>query len=810
MTTGGVKTARTGVLSTVLNDDSEDKTKTFVPVVNGTMVSHYRIIEKIGAGGMGEVYLAEDTELNRKVALKFLPLHLCQDADCRARFKREAQAAAKLGHSNIVAVHEVGEYHGRPFFAMELVEGRSLDKIVAEDRLGESEIVDLALGICNGLRKAHESGVIHRDIKPSNIIVDRDNVPRVLDFGLAAVRDSDRLTQTGSTLGTIGYMSPEQVAGRGADARSDLFSLGVVLYEMITGINPFRRDNQAATLKAISEDIPKPLESHRSGISGELQRIVSKLLEKRPELRYQTAADLASDLRRLSGTAPAMSRRSRKRWFVSAGIAVVLIGAIVVGYVLTRNETRESTRKMLAVLPFKNMSPDPDQEYFSDGLTEELTANLSKVHELCVISRSSAMTFKGSQETIPEIARALGVRYVVEGSVRKAGKELRVTAQLIDASDDAHLWANTYTGTLENVFDMQDSVTCAIVEGISIQLTPDDKRRLRRRPIDNPLAYEYYLRGRDEIRKGTKDDIKHGMAFLSQGLDIVGENPLIYSCMSWGHWNMVNSGFEQDDGVAKAEQFAQKALSLDPGLPDAHAMLGWLNNAFLGNQRKAVEHFKRVLLVDSTNESALRGLMVTYSIYVGRQTDAMRTVEKYRRFYPLDSVALAGQPAMVYYYSGDFKRALESYRVVRRTGYRYPWDELTAYALLLVNCDSMQAALSVIDSCIVANPSGAIVSLSRATRLALMRDGAGAVRQLTADAQKTCSRDGGWSYYLGSLLAMAGAKAEAYDWLENAVDKGSINYPFMQKDSFLDSLRGEERFKKLMERVKYEWEHFEV
>ena len=354
------------------------------------------------------LFRSEDTELNRKVALKFLPPHLCQDADCRARFKREAQAAAKLGHSNIVAVHEVGEFHGRPFFAMELVEGRPLDKIVSEDRLDESEIVDLALGICNGLRKAHESGVIHRDIKPSNIIVDRDNIPRVLDFGLAAIRDSDKLTQTGSTLGTIGYMSPEQVAGRAVDARSDLFSLGVVLYEMITGVNPFRRDNQAATLKAISEDVPKPLESYRSGISGELQRIVNKLLEKKPEFRYQTADELSADLKRCQSSPISQT----------------------------------SSEKSIVVLPFENLSPDPDQDYFSDGLTEEVISDLSGIAALRVISRSSAMTFKGTKKKVPDIAREVNVRYVLEGSVRKAGNNLRITAQLIDAPADAHIWAD--------------------------------------------------------------------------------------------------------------------------------------------------------------------------------------------------------------------------------------------------------------------------------------------------------------------------------------------------------------------------------
>ncbi|PKK83645.1 MAG: hypothetical protein CVT49_07770 [candidate division Zixibacteria bacterium HGW-Zixibacteria-1] len=409
------------------NKSNDDRTQSFVVLTKNTRVRHYHIIEKIGAGGMGEVYLAEDTELNRKVALKFLPFHLCQSEECRSRFKREAQAAAKLGHANIVAVYEVGEHHGRPFFAMELVEGRPLDKIVACGRLDQDEIAGLALGICNGLRKAHESGVVHRDIKPSNIIVDRDNVPRVLDFGLAVLRDSDRLTRTGSTAGTIGYMAPEQIAGRDADARSDLFSLGVVLYELITGINPFMRDNPAATLKAISEDTPEPPARYRSDISEELQRIVGKLLEKKPEHRYQTAADLSADLRRLTGSSSVVILRSRVSLYVIALAAVVIVGGLGIIYFLQNRPKSDSARKMLAVLPFENLGAS-DQEYFADGITEEITTCLIGLSGLGVISRTSSMQYKSRDRNLRQIGKELNVDYILEGTIRweKKGTEDRV------------------------------------------------------------------------------------------------------------------------------------------------------------------------------------------------------------------------------------------------------------------------------------------------------------------------------------------------------------------------------------------------
>jgi serine/threonine protein kinase len=300
----------------------DDKTRTHVLLTSGTMVSHYRIIEKIGAGGMGEVYLAEDTELNRKVALKFLPPHLCQDADCRTRFKREAQAAAKLNHPNIVTIYEVSEFNGRPFFAMEHVEGQSLRDLIKAKELPIERVIELAIQICEGLHKAHQSGIVHRDVKPANILIDADGRAKILDFGLASVTGSDHLTKTGSTLGTIGYMSPEQAKGEEVDQRSDIFSLGVVLYEMITSKSPFKTDNDAATLRNITDQEPEPLARYKAGVSSELQIIISKALQKDGALRYQHADELSADLKSVRSTgetsaatrALSRSNLSKRKW----------------------------------------------------------------------------------------------------------------------------------------------------------------------------------------------------------------------------------------------------------------------------------------------------------------------------------------------------------------------------------------------------------------------------------------------------------------------------------------------------------------
>ncbi len=356
-----------GILMPV--EDDNEETRTFIVLSKGTRVGHYQIIEKIGAGGMGEVYLAEDTELNREVALKFLPPDLCRDPDCRARFKREAQAAAKLDHPNIITIHEVSEFNGQPFFAMQYIEGELLTDFIKKSNHSLEKIIDLSIQICEGLNKAHQAGIIHRDIKPSNILVDQDGRAKILDFGLAAIKGTDKLTKTGSTLGTINYMSPEQTRGEELDNRSDIFSLGVVLYNMITGQLPFKGDHEPAIIYSIGYEEPEPLARFKSGIPDGLQRIINKALAKDKNLRYQHADDLLTDLKSFFldkiSSRPQKAHRSPLKWYaVAAAVFMILIIAgywAVKTYVSSGREQTVSGRKMLAVLPFENLGNPQDE-----------------------------------------------------------------------------------------------------------------------------------------------------------------------------------------------------------------------------------------------------------------------------------------------------------------------------------------------------------------------------------------------------------------------------------------------------------------
>ncbi|MFW9769522.1 MAG: protein kinase [Candidatus Thorarchaeota archaeon] len=475
----------------------DDNTQSFVPLTDGTEVGHYKIISRIGAGGMGEVYLAEDTKLNRKVALKFMPAHIAGNADMRARFTREAQAAAKLDHPNIVPVYEVGEYQSRPYFAMAHIEGRSLRDVIREGKLGTDDAVNFTMQILEGLQEAHEAGIVHRDIKPGNIIIDGKDRPRLVDFGLAMVSGEDKLTKTGSTLGTVGYMSPEQVEGKKCDHRSDLFSVGVILYEMLTGRRPFEGDNEAAIARAITDTSPEPVARYKSGTTGELQQIIDKALSKDPTLRYQHADGMLADLKRLQIGQPHAKKKKLGLW---AAIVVIIIIGGYYGYTRLSKEESKPVKgpKKLVVLPFDNLGEE-GKEYLATGMTEEIISRLSNISGLAVVSRMSAARLKEAGIDVKGIGQELGVEYVLDGSLRwqeTSGGErrLRLITNLIKVSDDANIWSKTYDTVLTDVFTVQADIAEQVAEQMDVVLLDKEKEEVGTRWSESKEAYDYLLR----------------------------------------------------------------------------------------------------------------------------------------------------------------------------------------------------------------------------------------------------------------------------------------------------------------------------
>jgi serine/threonine protein kinase/Tfp pilus assembly protein PilF len=743
--------------------------------VIGKTISHYRILEKLGEGGMGVVYKAEDTKLKRVVALKFLPSEFTRDPEATARFIQEAQAACTLDHPDICTIYEIGETpEGQLFIAMAFYEGSTLKQRLERGHLDADEACRISILIAQGLGRAHEAGIVHRDIKPANIMITNRGDVRIVDFGLAKLAGQAKLTRTGSTLGTAAYMSPEQARGDEVDQRTDIWSLGVVLYEMLTGELPFKGDHEAALLYSIVNEKPRALSALRPDLPAPLASLVSKTLQKDRALRHQTAGELIADLQRLAVPAPQLSR----------------------------------AEKSIAVLPFENLSPDPDQEYFSDGLTEEVISDLSSVAALRVISRSSAMTFKGTKKKVPEIARELDVRYVLEGSVRKAGNSLRITAQLIEATSDTHLWAGKYSGTMDDVFEVQEKVSREIVEALELKLSPQESRKIAERPIDNVAAYQCYLRANADTWRFTESSLASARAHLQKGLDILGPNALLYSAMAIVYFQYVNIGAAQEESIVKAEEYGRKALDLDPDLPQAHFVSGMVGGVLRGDLRVWIDELKKALAINPNFIDAQRFLAGPYIISLGRIDAAAPLLERMRRIDPLDAWnhVIRG---LSLHFDGRYADALEP---LRRYYEAEPDNPVAQYfyALTLTYERRFDEAFAVIEAGAKVAPNNACVKFGLLLKYALLRDRERAFAEMTPDLQKTCRRDHQWSYFIAVPFALLDAKEEAFGWLENAVDKGFINYPELERNRYLDNLRGEDRFKKLLARAKHEWEHFEV
>jgi TolB-like protein/predicted Ser/Thr protein kinase len=570
----------------VNNFPDDDQTQSFTVLTKGTKVLQYSIIQRLGAGGMGEVYLAEDVKLRRLVALKFMPAHLASDEHFKSRFAREAQATAILDHPNIVTIHDVGEYQGRPFFAMQHVDGPSLREYCAERDLTFDEIIELTLQICEGLRKAHDAGIVHRDVKPTNIMIGSDGRPVLLDFGLATIEGEDKLTKTGSTMGTLGYMSPEQVQSpKDVDGRSDLFSLGVVLYEMIAGQTPFKGDTQASSLHAITHDAPEPLARFKSGVPDELQRIVSKLLEKDPELRYQNAAGVISDLKRMAVTGkikPVSSTPFYQWWrrLAWGGLVLVVIVAVGLGirFLISSGGQEDDGQMMLAVLPFVNQGA-PEDEFFADGVTEEILTNLARLSGLGVISRSSSIKYKNSDKNIKKIARELGVDYILEGTIRwdKSGEtnRVRINPRLIRVDDLVNLWADRFDAVINDIFTVQTSIAERVVQKLNVALSESEQQAIQQRPTDNPEAYDYYLRGNQYVSSSEKD-LRNAEEMYRQAIATEPDFALAYARLGFVHTQMYWWHHDTSpERLAAAKQAIDRALEISPNLADAQFGLAW-------------------------------------------------------------------------------------------------------------------------------------------------------------------------------------------------------------------------------------------
>ena len=646
----------------------------------GQTLTHYRITELIGKGGMGEVYLADDTELDRRVAIKFLPAGYSNNPDVLERFKREAKAAAALNHPNIITIHDVGAHEGKPYIVMEHVDGEPLSKVIERKDLAIERALEIAAQIFDGLSAAHEAGVVHRDIKPDNVLIDRSGRVRVLDFGLAKLHDATAITAEETTLGTAAYMSPEQTRGADVDERSDLFSAGVVLYEMVAGQRPFPGDHPSAVLYAIANQEPQPLRRYNNQASEGLERLVTKLLAKDPESRYPSAKGALVDLRAergasgVSGSIPAQSRTtSRKGMWIGAVVVVVALAAVGVWLAGRDGKQNEPIavsapqtpagpeKNSIAVLAFVNMSDDASNEYFSDGIAEELLNLLAKIPELKVISRSSAFSYKGKDIKLAQVAEELNVAHILEGSVRKAGNQVRITAQLIEAGSDTHLWSDTYDRTLDDIFAIQDEIAATVVKQLKVTLLGEVPKVQE----TNPEAYALYLQGRHSASQATPEGMENAIELLQQALAIDTAYATAWSGLSSIYINQVGSGLRPfDEGFALAREAADRALSIDPNHAWAHAGLGYVAMSYDNDLAAAARHFERALALEPCNQNII-GSAAGLIALLGRLDQAIALDEYVSARNPGDPIGHYNLGTHNFL-AGRWDEAITSYRTLLR------------------------------------------------------------------------------------------------------------------------------------------------
>jgi serine/threonine protein kinase/predicted negative regulator of RcsB-dependent stress response len=826
--------------------------------VPGQTINQYTIISPLGAGGMGEVYLAEDSRLERKVALKFLPALFTRDKGHLRRFEQEARAVAALSHPNVCMIHEVVETGaGRHCIVMEYVDGVTLRERIAKGRMKVAEALEAAIQAASALSVAHAAGIVHRDIKPDNIMLRRDGYLKVLDFGLAKLTERpDSLvdpdaqtkmlvnTSPGIVVGTVAYMSPEQARGLPVDARTDVWSLGVVLYETVTGRRPFEGATSTDVIISIAERQPAPLARFEPEAPTQLERIVNKALAKDRDERYRTADDLLVDLKNLrhelavgaevdrykqltpsSGPATTASNtRAITSWYFplwstrSRILLTVLAGTLIIAGLVYALFFRPGSSpvlhteiKSLAVLPLENLSGDTSQEYFADGMTESLITDLAKIGSLRVISRPSVVQYKGGHKPLPDIGRELNVDAVLIGSVVRSGDRVRIAVQLIHAATEQNLWSDSYEHDLRDVLALQKEVTRDIVREIRIKLTPQEQTQfVSARPV-NPEAYDHYLRGRFYLNRQNKDDNQVAITALERAVATDPNFAAAYAELAQAYaWRLFLFAPKEGHWAEKGFVAAEKALALDPDLAVAHLARGRLlwtpANHF--PHEKVIREYRSALVLEPSLDEARNQLALVYC-HIGAFDEALQESQKAIAINPNNNLAQF-RIGETLNFQGKYEQALPVLRGLPRDV--NPALVGHQIALALFNLGRKAEASATIEQFLRDHPEdnrGLFTSLE-----AVLEASAGEERKAEANIKLAVERGEGFGHFHHTAYNIACAYAhmnkpdQAIKWLEVVAEDGFPCYPLFERDTNLDSLRQDARFITFLARQRQQWEHF--
>jgi TolB-like protein len=778
----------------------------------GQQLGHYRILEKIGAGGMGEVYRAHDEQLDRDVALKVLPAHTLTDETARARLLREARAAAALNHPHICTIHEVGEAGGQAYIAMELVEGKPLSALVPGQGLPVETVLRFGSQIADALAHAHERRIVHRDLKSANVVITPEGRAKVLDFGLAkrisgeelaevTTRSQASLTQAGALIGTVPYMAPEQLRGQPADARSDVWALGVMLYEMVAGARPFQGQTSFELSSAILNQVPPPLSP---AVPTQLGAVIERCLAKEPGQRYQQGSEVRAALEAVqSGAAiPAWPTwkyaLSRRRWLaLAAALAAVftVVAALNFETLRTRLTGGAPRIRSLAVLPLENLSGDKEQDYFADGMTEELITNLAKISALKVISRTSMMQYKGTKKPLPQIAKELNVDAIIEGSVLREGGQVRITAQLIQASTDQHLWAESYQRDLRGVLALQGEIARAIAEKVRAALTPTERARLASaRPV-NPEAYEAYLKGMQCSSRLTPQELGGALEYFELALKKDPNYAPAYAGVAFVWIDRQQAGYTAPrEAGPKAKAAALKAIELDSTLGEGHSALAAVNYLHEWDWAGAEVEFKRAIELNPNFPDA-RSLYSHYLMIMKRPEEAMAQMQRALQLDPLNALVQVHH-AFLLESAGRYDEAVVQCRNLLRTSPQNPMPHwMLSYNLF--RKAKYEESLAEMKAYYAGDRE-----FEEALTQGYAQSGyRGAMRRvadmLAARARKTYVIPND----VASLYAMAGEKAQALSWLEKGFEVRDPNMPYLNLYPEFETLRNTPRFQALLRRM---------